>query len=227
MLVRFQWSFWLMLIICLINGMLCDGGRHSLAALLRSAGESSGGMPRSHINRAPYDFPYQAACRGFRDRTRTVRFHFYGRCGHIFCGAREVLGKNWSSEVQGARKGAGRVRAGKLTGSDRWAGAHMVPGRCPAGARAGSSRRPVGSRAVHWTMCPLASAPPAFKAALYILRCRREGPARAIFISNGVRTTDACCCAYHPGLLMGPWGSGIVHVRNPWAPQGARKYFSW
>ena len=33
-------------------------------------------MPRSHINQAPYDFPYLAACRGFRDRTGTVRFSF-------------------------------------------------------------------------------------------------------------------------------------------------------
>ena len=82
-------------------------------------------------------------------------------------------------------------------------------------------------RAVHWTMCPLASAPPVFKATLYILRCRREGPARAIFISNGPRTADARCCAYHPGLLRGPRGSRRVHVRNLWASQGARKDFSW
>ena len=33
-------------------------------------------MPRSHINRAPYDFPNPAACRGFRDLTGTVRFSF-------------------------------------------------------------------------------------------------------------------------------------------------------
>ena len=32
-------------------------------------------------------------------------------CGHIFCGAREVPGENWSNEMQGARKGAGRVSA--------------------------------------------------------------------------------------------------------------------
>ena len=56
---------------------------------------------------------------------------------------------------------------------------------------------------------------------------RPKGPAWAIFISDGPRTAWARCCAYHTGLLRGPWGSRRVHVRHPWAPQGAGKDFSW
>ena len=78
-------------------------------------------------------------------------FHFYGMCGHIFCGAREVPGENWSSEMQGARKGAGRVPAEcrpvtLRAPSDEqvylWLpeGALPGPGRGPQGARPGSVR---------------------------------------------------------------------------------------
>ena len=62
-------------------------------------------------------------------------------CGHIFCGAREVPGKNWSSGMQGAHegdgRGAGRVPAGNLTGfrpmSRCTDGSRNVPCRGPAG----------------------------------------------------------------------------------------------
>ena len=78
--------------------------------------------------------------------------------------------------------------------------------RCTHGSQKVPCQGPVGCPAVHWTKCTLTSAPPVFKAGLYILRCRREGPARAILISNGSRMADARCCGYHPGLLRGPWG---------------------
>ena len=67
-------------------------------------------MPRSHINRAPYDFPYPAACRGFRDRTGTVRFSFLRHVCMVTYSA--APGENWSGEMKGARKGAGRVPTG-------------------------------------------------------------------------------------------------------------------
>ena len=100
-------------------------------------------MPRSHINRAPYDFPYPAACRGFRDRIREPSdFHFYGMCGHIFCGAREVPGENWSSEMQGALKGADRVPVECRPVTLRAPSDEQVYRWLQEGARPGSSRRP-------------------------------------------------------------------------------------
>ena len=65
-------------------------------------------MPRSHINRAPYDFPTRRLAVDLETVREPSDFLFYGMCGHIFCGAREVPGENWSSEMQGARKDAGR-----------------------------------------------------------------------------------------------------------------------
>ena len=66
-------------------------------------------MPRSHINRARTIFPTRRLAVDFETVREPSDFHFYGMCGHIFCGAREVPGENWSSEMQGARKGDGRV----------------------------------------------------------------------------------------------------------------------
>ena len=70
-------------------------------------------------------------------------------------------------------------------------------------------------------MCPLVSATPVFKTALYISRCRHEGPALAIFILNGPRAADACYCAYHPGLLRAREGAvgytygTLEHLKAP------------
>ena len=107
-------------------------------------------MPRSHIPRAPYDFPHHpAACRGILETVRVpYDFHFYGVCGHILYGTRAVSGKNWWSVIarrpstnRAHRKGAGRVPCGKLPGSVRLTGApHGARLARPAGVRPGAMR---------------------------------------------------------------------------------------
>ena len=98
-------------------------------------------MPRSHINRAPCDFPYPAACRRFRDRTGTVRFSFLRHVrSHILRrpgGARRKLG-----EMQGARKGAGRVTAECRPVTLRAPSDEQVHRWLPEGALPGPGRVP-------------------------------------------------------------------------------------
>lgn len=77
-------------------------------------------MPRLHINRAPYEYPYPAACRWFRDRTGTFGFSFIRHLrSHILLG---VSNEN-TRHPQGCRLGVGRMPAGNLTGSVRRTGA--------------------------------------------------------------------------------------------------------
>ena len=109
--------------------------------------------------------------------------------------------------------------AGKLTGSVRWAGAPMATGRCLAGARPGAVRCT--------ELCVL------WHPYLLYLKLRCTFWDAAVWVPHGQYSFQMATGRQTPIVvhiswaLEGPWGSRRVHVRNPWAPQGARKDFSW